>query len=86
MKKRKNYSRKSKSRNRYEGAGWIIIMAILLCILVPLCLLSEAGIEVPDWIMILWLVVAAFVIYKSSGPLSWMGGYIHPHKKNKRDR
>ena len=85
MKKITKYSRKGKAQKRYEGTGWIIIMAILLCILVPLCLLSEAGIEVPDWIMILWLVVAAFVIYKSSGPLSWMSDYIHPHKKNKRD-
>ena len=86
MKKSRKYSHKGKTQNRYAGTGWIIIMAILLCILVPLCLLSEAGAEVPDWIMILWFVAAVFVIYKSSGPLSWMVDYIHPHKKNKRDR
>lgn len=45
MKKITKYSRKGKAQKRYEGTGWIIIMAILLCILVPLCLLSEAGIE-----------------------------------------
>ena len=84
--KHKNHSRKDKSRNRYEGTAWIIIMAVLLCILLPLCLLDEAGIvEVPDWIMILWLVAAVFVINQSAGALSWLYDYIHIQNRNKRD-
>lgn len=84
MKKRKKQGGGNKPRSRYEGSGWIIIMAVLLCILLPLCILDEAGIvEVPDWIMILWLAAAVFVVNRSADPLSWLYDSIHPHKKKK---